>query len=355
MAIISPDLHQHSVAYFLLPFLANYDHSRYRITLCIDGPDPDDWMTELLCGSADASVDIRKMSDSKVMKEMDRRKIIVAMDLAGHSAHNRLPIFSRRIAPIQVAWLGFIGTTGLSEIDARLVDPWTVIPEEYSTERQIILPTTHSYKPPTETPAPQDRAPGPIRFINNGNLAKISRSSIRSWKRIMDAVPDSTFHMKAKGFPRRGMLECWLRVFAEEGIHPARVKLEPPIMNHTDYMKSLQEYDIWLDTQPYASATTCCEALWNGVPVITRSGPCATSCIGVSIVKTAGFNDMAYITEEGYELEAIAWAKSPERLNEYRRTCRARLAPSLLFDGKAFAASAMDALDELRERLCPRS
>ena len=347
VAIISPDIRKHSVAYFLQGLLAKYDHSRYGITLCIDGPEPTDAVTQALTGLVDTVLDIRNWKDKAVAREFDKRKIVIAVDLAGHTAFNRLPLFAKRIAPIQVSWLGYIGTTGVKEMDYRLVDPWTELPEEYSTERQAILPHgLHCFTPMKDLPGLTPNT-GPIKFCNFSNLGKVNRSSLKRWAKVLAQVPDSTLWLKAHGFQSDGVRKLWHDIAIECGIPEARLTMDPPTRDHRSYLAELEKADIWLDTQPYASATTACEAFWSGVPVISMAGKTAASNLGRSIAMSAGYPDMTYETEEGFIWRAVQLAKDRTALEGYRLSCRANLSISPLFSKKLFATEVMAAFDRM--------
>ena len=348
VAIISPDIRKHSAAYFLESLLSAYDHERYRITLCIDGPEPRDKVTDKLSSLVDTVLDVSKMKDKTIAREFDRRKVVIAIDLAGHSAHNRLPLFSQRIAPIQVSWLGYIGTTGIREMDYRLVDQWTLVPTEYSFEKQVCLPYgLHCYTPMYDLPD-LDLHEGPIRFCNFSNLGKVNRGSLKRWSKILAQVPDSTLWLKAYGFQSAGVRALWEKIIVEEcGIPRNRVVMDPPTRDHREYLLEVSKADIWLDTQPYASATTACESFWSGVPVISMTGKTPASNLGRSISVSAGYPEMTYETEEGFIWKAVQLARDRKALNEYRMNCRERLAKSPLFDRKLFASEVMEAFDRM--------
>ena len=344
---VSPDFRDHPVARFLLPMLARHDPSQVELFAYASGSQ-NDAVTTRLRQAMPQWREIRALDDDRAATIIAGDGIDVLVDLAGHTASNRLPLFARAPAPVQVTWLGYPGTTGLSSFVARVVDAITDPP---GNETQASEPLARiaggflAFDPlvplPDPGPAPSIAA-GHVTFGAFSNLAKITDEVIDRWSEILQTVGDARLFMKARALRDPAIREATVARFAGRGIDASRLTLtgfRPGSDHHADQ----RLVDIALDPFPYNGTTTTCEALWMGVPVVTLAGDRHAARVGASILTHVGLPDLIADTPGGYVETAVALARDPARRAHLRATLRERCRQSPLGDG-ARLASEMEAL-----------
>lgn len=345
---VSPDLCDHVVARFLLPLFTCHDHSQVEVFCYAPVPRPDD-MADRLRSYAHHWKSLLGLTDEQAADLIRRDEIDVLVDLAGHTPGHSLLVFARKPAPVQVTWLGYPDTTGLSTIDYRLTDALADPPgltEALHSEHLVRLPqTAWCFHPAGYTrpvgPVPSIAA-GHLTFGTFNNFAKVSQVSLDLWARILQQVPDA--HLMLKG-PALGSKEVVSRLhafFAERGIASHRLDLllrDPSPLGH---LRWYDQMDIALDTFPYHGTTTTCEALWMGVPVVTLAGQTHVSRVGVSLLSSMGLADLVADSPDHYVQTAVSLAQNTTRLHELRSTLRQRMQHSPLMDGRRFARNIED-------------
>jgi protein O-GlcNAc transferase len=354
---VSPDFRHHAVASFLEPILANHDPSRVEVYCYSDVGSPDA-TTERLRGHARTWREIRPLSDDAVEALILGDRIDILVDLAGHTARNRLNVFARKPAPVQVTYLGYPGTTGLATIDAMvtdaIIDPVDRPPS--STESPLRLPSTFCcYAPPegsgevAPSPALRDGFP---TFGSLHKLSKLNPQVIDLWSCLLRAVPCSRLILVRDRLRGRRGKEI-LEQFAAKGIDPGRVRLEFDwtTANHWERYASI---DLSLDVFPWSGHTTACESLWMGVPIVTLVGERRSSRMTASVLSSLGLTDLIAESPEQYIEIAVRWVGDPPRLADWRGESRERLRSSRLFDGPAFTRDLEDAYVKLWARECDR-
>jgi predicted O-linked N-acetylglucosamine transferase (SPINDLY family) len=275
-------------------------------------------------------------------------EIHVLVDLGGHTAGNRLGVFVRQPAPMQVGYLGYPTITGLPTIRFRITD-WVVDPEpeEYSgSEAPLRLPDSYfCYRPPANAPNVGVRPnPGMFTFGSFNNLAKISPATLRLWAAVLKAVPASRLLLKNKSLADEVLRREFARRCADAGIDQNRLDLLAWQAATQSHLETYRDVDIALDTFPYNGATTSCEALWMGVPVVTRAGTTHASRMGASILRAAGHPQFVASTEERYVEICARLAEDRTLLAGLRRQARAHLSASALMDEPRFVAGFSAAL-----------
>jgi protein O-GlcNAc transferase len=338
---VSPDFRNHPVGRFLLPLLANHDKSQVDIFGYSDVAYPDE-ITRRLQSCTDHWRSIVGISDAAAVDMIRQDKIDILVDLTMHMAQNRLGVFARKPAPVQVTYLAYCSTTGLETIDYRLSDPYLDPPgedESRYSEQTIRLPQTYwCYEPiidsPEISPLPA-LAQGFITFGCLNNFCKISELALETWARILRAVPNSQLLLSARQGTHRQRIS---RRLERDGIEPHRVQFADylPIEKYFDLYRRL---DIALDTFPYAGGTTTCDALWMGVPVVSLAGKTAVGRGGLSILSNIGVPELVASSEEQYVGIAIELAKDTRRLTDLRLTLRQRMQRSPLMDAPKFTRS----------------
>jgi predicted O-linked N-acetylglucosamine transferase (SPINDLY family) len=358
LGYVSPDFRTHSVAFFLEPLLAHHDPATVEVYAYAHVPRPDA-VTERLKTRVQGWRDIHGLSDDQVADLIRQDRIDILVDLAGHTANNRLLVFARKPAPIQVTYLGYPNTTGLTAIDYRLTDALADPPgetERYHTETLIRLPHGFlCYQPPSHAPAvapPPAAVNGYVTFGSFNNLAKVTPKVVEVWARILKAVEGARVVMKNKSFSDAATRERCHEQFIRHGIERERIALRDRLTALEDHLGLYHQIDLALDTFPYHGTTTTCEALWMGVPVITLAGHTHAARVGVSLLTRVGLPELIAQNEDDYVERAVALAQDLPRLTELRATLRQRMTQSPLCDAPAFTRNLEAAYREMWRGWC---
>ena len=283
--------------------------------------------------------DIFGQSDERVTQLIAEDQIDILVDLAGHTAHNRLGVFARKPAPIQVTYLGDATTTGLSSMDYRITDPWADpwFEENYCRETLIRLPSGFVvFQPPESAPAVEELPALKNDYVTFGSfnhLAKVTPDVIRVWSELLQRVPASKLLIKAGGLRDGVVLERLRQQFLDQGIEADRLELLGQVENFQEHLSLYHKVDIALDPFPYAGTTTSCEAFWMGVPVVTLSGETHVSRVGVSLLTQLGLNEFITHSDRQYRQVAEKLAKDLDSLGQIRSGLRPAMAASSLCDG----------------------
>ena len=299
---VSPDFRQHAVALFAEPLLAAHDRTYFEIYCYAEVAVPDA-TTERFRSLADHWCCTVGTSDAELADIIRRDRIDILIDLAGHSAGNRLLTFARKPAPVQVTYLlGHGYTSGLSAMDAFLADD-ILAPagsEPLFSERLVRLPRIPLvYQPPDNMPpvAPLPAlANGHVTFGHFGRTERLNEAVIAAWARILHAVPGSRLMLNNRPFQEAPFRDLFLARFAAHGIDPARLILAY-ITPQSRPGQSYGDIDIALDPFPHNAGTTTIEALWQGVPVVSLIGRPTVGRFGAAILHAVGLDD--WVTRHG--------------------------------------------------------
>lgn len=343
---VSPDFRTHCQSLFTLPLLSNHDHEQFEVICYSSAPAPDQ-VTVQIQRHADIWRDVSKLPDEQLTDLIRRDRIDVLVDLTMHMSRNRLLAFARKPAPVQVTWLAYPGTTGLTSIDYRLTDPHldpSGMDESIYSERTWRLPETFWCYDPSH----EEIDPGPLPMQKNGyvtfgclnNFCKINPGMLFAWSRIMQAIPNSRLMILApEGHARKDLI-------AQLPIDPNRI-IFSGFQPRSEYLKLYQQIDVSLDTFPYNGHTTSLDSLWMGVPVVTRCGTSIVSRAGYSQAVNLGLMDIVASSEEEFVHLAVGLANAAHRLSELRKTLRDRMKRSPLMDAPRFAKGVEKALREM--------
>jgi len=339
---VSPDFVNHAVAFFFEPVLHADVRTRFEI-FCYSNAAVPDRVTERLRATAEHWRDIARQPDDAVARQIREDGIDVLVDLAGHTAHHRLLVFARRPAPLQLTWLGYPNTTGMDAIDYRITDAVSDPPgqtDAWHAEKLLRLPRNFScYLPPPASPPvapPPVLAAGTATFGCFNNFAKVTPAAIRLWARVLQAVPGSRLLLKSRGLADAGTIARIQGEFGLHGIAPDRIELNGSMLSVADHLQCYAGVDVALDTFPYNGATTTCEALWMGVPVVTLAGRTHVARVGASLLTHLGSPDWIAASPDDYLRIAAALAGDPNRLASLRAGLRERLRASPLCDAQRF-------------------
>jgi protein O-GlcNAc transferase len=359
---VSPDFRRHPVAYFMEPVLENHDRARFEI-VCYANVERPDQITKRLREKADLWRDLRGVRDDQAAALVRRDGIDILVDLAGHTAHSRMRMFARKPAPVQVSWLGYPNTTGLAAMDYRLSDAYADPPgaaDRLHTERILRLPRGfHCFRPPAEAPEPgplpmaQGAAgAGHPTFASFNMLSKVTPDVVAAWCRILTALPQAHFVLKAPPLADAETRAHFARLFEANGIAAGRVEMLGYLPNPADHLNLYNRIDLALDTFPYNGATTTCEALWMGVPVVTFAGASHVARVGLSLLSNLGLEELVARDLDGYVDLALALARDPDRIAAMRAGLRARMAAAPLLDGPGFTRDLEAAFREMWNGWC---
>ena len=309
---VSPDFYSHSVAAFIEPVIAGHARERYFVA-CYSDLAAGDAVTERLKSGADLWCDTLALSDTALFDRIREDEIDILVDLTGHTAGNRLPVFAMRAAPVQISWIGYPATTGLSRMDYRITDRWTDPPGEadrWHCERLLRLgPGFLAYKAPEEAPEPRAAASaGPLTYGSFNNLSKINDVVVETWAEILRGAPEAELLLKSRQLADPGIRERLGGAFRRQGIDDSRLRLLGRIEDRGQHLALYNEVDVALDTFPYNGTTTTCEALWMGVPVVALSGERHAGRVGEGLLRRAGFEDWVAGSRAAYIEAALGLA-----------------------------------------------
>jgi protein O-GlcNAc transferase len=349
---VSPDFWDHAVGRYVLPLFEQHDRERFEIR-CYSGVARPDWMTERLRALAGEWRNTVGVSDTRLAEIIREDAVDILVDLAMHTAGNRLPVFARRPAPVQVAWLAYPGSTGLHSIGYRLTDACMEPPGEkppWSVEEPVRLADCWCcYDPIGESPeinALPALSAGGVTFGSLNNFAKVHEGVLALWARVLEAVKGSRLLMFCPEGRTRERVRAF---FGLRGIATERLELAA-FLPRREYLKLYQRIDIGLDPFPCNGMTTTCDALWMGAPVLTLQGRMPVSRAGLSLLSSVGLGNLAADSEDDYVRMAVELAGNLPRLADLRATLRARMQASPLMDAPRFARNVEAAYQSMWER-----
>ncbi|MEO5961644.1 MAG: tetratricopeptide repeat protein [Opitutaceae bacterium] len=361
LAVVSPDLRAHSCAFFLEPLLQHLDRERFEIYLYHDHFREDE-VSARFRALADLWRNFVGQPHAVVEAAIRADAPDIIIDLAGHTGMtNRLPLFARRLAPVQVTYLGYPNTTGVSAMDYRLTD-LVADPvgesDRFATEKLLrFAPTAWTYAPPADAPAlvaPPCCTAGYVTFGCFNNAAKIGDGVLRLWSRVLQRVPEARLHLKGRGFSEQTVRERYQERLVRHGIPVERVELLERTADTRSHLALYNEVDIALDTFPYHGTTTTCEALWMGVPVVSLVGDQHMSRVGASLLRAAGHPEWLALREDEYVGIAAELAADRLRLAAIRTTLRSNMRRGPLLDHAAQASFFAAALQGCWRTWCER-
>ena len=351
---VSADFYGHPLAFFVLPLLAKHDRARFEAVCYYNGVKQDQ-MTERLRQSADRWRDIRWLGDAEAEALIREDGIDILVDLSGHTAGNRLPLFGRKPAPLQLTFLGYANTTGLESMDYRITDGYADPAGADARYVEKLLRMPHSlwcYEPqlaaPPTGPAPV-LANGYVTFASFNGAYKLNQAVIRVWAAILHAVPAS--RLMLVNLPAGGARERVLAWLDAEGIGSGRLELHGRLPTD-EFWAAHRRADIALDPFPCNGGATTCETLWLGVPVITLAGENFVGRAGVSLLSNCGLAQLIARSPEEYLALAAGLARDPARLAQLRLALRESLPASPLLDGRAYTQALEAHYREIWRRWC---
>jgi protein O-GlcNAc transferase len=351
---VSPDFSYHPVGRFLLPLLTKHDRTCFEV-FCYSSVKVADEVTSQCRQHADVWRNVAAFSDEKLAGTIRKDQIDVLVDLTMHLAGNRLLVFARKPAPVQVTYLAYCGTTGLDTMDYRLTDPYMDPPgqnDSFYAEKSVRLPNTYwCYQPvgqmavPNVLPSLQN---GQLTFGSLNNFCKVTEPTLEAWSRLLDATPGTRLLLHV---PEGRCRERVQELFVRRGVSPDRVQFLGKV-SLADYLQTYQRIDVALDPFPYVGGTTTCDALWMGVPVVSLAGSTAVSRGGLSILSNIGLANLVAHHIDEYVGIARDLAGDLPRLRSYRATMRDRIQGAPLMDASQFTRNVEAAYRKMWQDWC---
>ena len=347
LGYVSGSLRRHSANYFFLPAFLAHDSHQFEI-YCYAEINGEDAISQIFIDKADSWFRTTGLSDRAVAEKIYADGIDILIDLDGHTQGNRLGVFDYKPAPIQVSYLGYCTTTGLSTMDYWLTD-------EYLTEEDSVEMTTEtiwrlprcwiSYQPPVDAPGVVQRGVDEILTLGSLNeFNKLNESVIDLWADIMKALPAAHLLLKTGRFSEADVRAEITALFAAKGIASDRLILEG---KSEVYLPVYHRIDIALDPFPRTGGVTTGDALWMGVPVITLAGERMIERQGVSLLTAVGLEDCIATSRQDYLAKTVALANNIEKRQQWRQGMRRRLRQSPLCDGRDMACHLEDAYQQM--------
>jgi len=354
VGLVSGDLCEHPVGHFLEGLLAQLDRSRVEV-IAYPTHRASDALTDRIRSHCDGWSPLYGHGDAAAARLIHADGIHVLLDLSGHSAHGRLPVFAYKPAPVQASWLGYFATTGVAEIDYLLADPISVPVEHqrHFTEAIWYLPDTRLCFTPPAVEAPVGPLPawsnGFITFGSFQNLTKVNEAVLSLWARVLSALPGARLRLQNKQLSDAEVRQQLGRQLQRLGVAADRVSMHGPLSREA-YLAAHREVDLILDTFPFPGGTTTCEALWAGVPTLTLAGDRLIGLQGASLLSAAGLSDWIARSPDEYVDKALAHAADVPALAALRAQLRAQVLASPLFDAPRFARHFENALWQMWQR-----
>ncbi len=351
---VSPDFYSQAESYFVVPLFESHDRSEFEIHAYASVVRPD-LITERLRRNVDVWHDVLGWKDEALAEKIRQDGIDVLVDLTMHMANNRLPLFARKPAPVQVTWLAYPGSTGLDTIDYRITDAWMDPPSHGTagySEESVRLPDSWCCYDPMS-----DLAPTPVetqqwgRFVRFGSLnnsCKFNEPLLSVWARLLVAVPDSRLLLLLVEGAHQKAVRRTMELMGVEGSRIEFVGKCP----RDEYLRLYDQIDIALDPLPYNGITTTCDAAWMGVPVVSLTGKTAAGRAGLSLLSMLGLPELATHSPEECVRVASGLAHDLPRLAALRSTLRERMKASPLMDGPRFARSMEAAYRTMWRKWC---
>lgn len=352
VGFLSSDLRTHSVARFLVPLMRGYDRGRFELYCYTSVRDPGDPVQELLKGLVDRFHFVDNRGPREIAQVIRDDGIDILFDLNGFTEHTMIEALAYRPAPVQISWLGYPFTCGLSTIDHVVMDRF-VMPEggRYLTEEPIVMPGAWvcfgNFADVAVEPGPPVDRTGRFTFGTLNNPYKYTPHMIANWARVLKAVPDSRFLIVRPEARSAVICRNLAEEFARHGVSSDRLFLLDNRAGGRNHLAYYNEIDASLDTFPLTGGTTTCEATWMGVPVISLAGPAFHQRISRSVLMQCGFDDLCVTDDDAFVARAVEVAEDTARLRAWRSEMRATMAASPLCDQNRFVHQFQEMLEQV--------
>ena len=353
LAYISADFRPHPVAFLIAGVFEQHNRQEFELTGVSLGHAGSSSIRERISNAFGDFVDAAKLTDEETAAELARRNIDIAVDLTGFTDGCRPGILLRRPAPVQVNFLGFPGTMGSPHIDYIIADKF-LIPEterRFYTEQVVYMPHTYQANDSKREISPRVFSRGEAGLPEDGfvfccfnNNYKITPRIFGIWMRLLAQAPDSVLWLLQDNADAAANLR---REAKASGIDPQRLIFAPRI-TPPEHLARQRLADLFLDTSPYSAHTTCSDALFVGLPVVSFYGPTFPAHVAVSLLNAAGISELATESLEEYEARALALALNRAELQRVKARLTQNREIFPLFDTSRFTRNLEQAYREMK-------
>ena len=353
---LTSDMRNHPVAAFVVPFLGCFDAQQVENIVYSNSMAADATTTQAK-ERADKWREVIALGDDALADLIRADGVDILVDLNGNTEGNRLLAVARKPAPVQVTWLGFPGTSGMSAMDYIFIPPDPVLEQgKWCTEQPWPLPDCYGVRTmipdvPIQPGLPCERLGRPFTFACLNNFRKVSQATIRLWARILTRTPGSRLILVARGGQDGTLVSYIERQFEQHGVSPERLDIRGIMSTHA-YFDSYNEADLCLDPFPFNGGTTGYDSIWMGVPFITWPGDMLVSRMGKAILENVGLSELVVDSEEAYADLAVMLATDRDRLKRLRAGLRERMRASPLMDAPRMARGLEQAFRGMWQRWC---
>jgi predicted O-linked N-acetylglucosamine transferase (SPINDLY family) len=354
---VSPDLRSHAVAFFIEGVLMNHDRSRFETHAFDVSPFPEDDTTRRLRLHCDVWHRVGERSDAELAEFIRVLRIDILVDLAGHTAHNRLLVFARRPAPIQVGWFGYMNTTGLTAIDYRLTDGGLDPPgasDHFYTEKLFRLPSAACFQPDPTSPEvaelPAERT-GYVTLASVNQWTKVTEATKDLWAQILAGAPTARFIVIARGGSDADVREAIVSEFVARGVAAHRIDVMD-FLPLRAFLRFLNNVDIALDPFPYGGGTTTLHCAWMGVPIVTLESDSELGRSTPGILRVLELSELVADDTNRYLCIALELVTDVPRLARIRRELRPKFRQSALTDALPLTRSVEQAFRTMWQEYC---
>lgn len=346
VGFVSGDLIQHPVGKFIQPLFEHYDKSKWTFKV-FHNRDAEDEISAKLKGMVDGWFGVARLNDEDLVDLIRREDVDILIDLSGHSARNRLTMFSRRPAPVQATFLGYSSTTGLEAMDFLVADE-VLVPEgdESKYREKTVCMDRCAYCLPVKSGSVPERSEGPVRFGSFNNPYKISGSLIRAWAEILRGVSGSKLVMKYPTFEALEVQESFRAKFQEAGIPGDWIEFYGWV-EYEEHLRIVGTVDVALDSFPYTGATTTTDSLRSLTPVVTLAGDRFSARMAASILHAFDLDELVVESVEEYVRLATDLGLDEEKRRDLRSRMATRVESSTFSDGAEYARSFERALEKM--------
>jgi protein O-GlcNAc transferase len=351
---VSPDFREHPVGRYALPWFERHDQERFE-TFCYSGVFRPDWITARFRALAGQWRNTVGVSDSGLAEMIREDRVDILVDLTQHMAGNRLPVFARKPAPVQVSFAGYPESTGLKAIEYRISDRFldaVSTDEAIDGEERVCKIDSFYYYDPCGIEVEVNPLPalenGIVTFGCLNNFSKANEQVLRLWARVLGKANGSRLVISSRAGSHR---QRTLEALEKAGVAASRVEFVN-ICPRREYLELYHHIDVALDTFPYNGGMTTCDALWMGAPVPTFAGKMPISRAGLSLLSNVGLHELVAQSEEDYVRITVELAGNLPRLANLRATLRRRMQASPLMDAPRFARNVEAAYRSMWERWC---
>lgn len=347
IGFVSGDFGIHPVSFFLIDLIDKINKKKFNL-FAYSNSERNDSMTNELKKKFSSWIQVNNMNDETLIKIIKKDNIDILFDLSGHTGHNRLSIFVNRAAPIQITWLGYNASTGLSEIDYIIVDPHVISDKEKKlfSEKLLFMPETFQSIKIKENIKILDKNENKkdVIFGCFNRFSKINDEVINIWSKILEKNKSAKIFLKSKEFSNIYFKKKIIQKFKHYKINEEQIILDGKEYSREEFMNLYNKIDIMLDTFPYSGITTSIEGIWMGVPLLTLVGKRYYSRIGYSINNNLKLNDWNVFNKNDYVRTALSKAGNYKDLIKLKASLRDRIEASPIFDSDSFARNFEDLL-----------